>query len=414
MNRRMLWTLGAAAVLAALAGAGWLAARPTPVRVVTVQRGPIVQAVVVSGRLEASARLEIGSEVTAAVREVRVREGDAVRAGQLLVLLADDEARAALQQAQAALHEARLRRREQTDVSAPLSEQTLQQAEANLQVAEREAERARALVQRGFYPVQRAEEAERQLALARSALQAARVQAQANRSGDVAAALAQARQQQAEAALAMAQARLQRLQIASPVNGTVLVRHVEPGSLAQPGRPLLTLAVDGPLRIEAAVDEEHLRHLAVGMPARAVADADPAQPFDAVLEWIAPSADAQRGTVAVRLALPAPPAFLRPQMTVSVEMVGARRDDALIAPAAAVRDPDGPAPWVLALRDGRAQRVAVTLGLRGIGEVELTSGVQPGTVLIPQTEKAVAGDRVRALPAAVPRGPDVPQGVLSR
>ncbi|WP_143893557.1 efflux RND transporter periplasmic adaptor subunit [Tepidimonas sediminis] len=414
MERRTLWIAGGAMALAGLAAAAWLMARPAPVRVVTVQRAPIVQAVVVSGRVEASARLDVGAELTATVREVLVREGDAVRAGQTLIRLADDEALAALRQAEATLQEARLRRREQADVTAPVSEQTLAQAEANLRNAEREAERARALVARGFYPTQRADEAERALAQARGAAQAARVQAQANRAGEVAAALAAARERQAEAAVALAQARLARLRLTSPAAGVVLARHVEPGGLAQPGRALLTLAVDGPLRIEAAVDEKHVRQLAPGMRARAAADADPAQPFDAVLEWIAPAADAQRGTVAVRLALPDPPPWLRPEMAVSVEIVGARREDALVVPAVAVRDPDGPAPWVLALRDGRAVRVPVTLGLRGVGHVELASGVEAGAALIPQTEKAAAGDRVRALPAAGARGPDIPQGVLSR
>lgn len=414
MNRRTRWALGALGGMLGLAALGWLAARPQAVRTAAVQRGDIVQAVVVSGRVEAVARIDVGAEVTATVRAVLVREGETVRAGQPLVLLADDEARAAVAQAQAALQEARLRQREQSAVSAPLAEQTLAQAEATLRNAEREAERARALVAQGFFPAQRADEAERALLLAHSALQAARVQADANRPGALAAALARARQAQAEAALALAQARLQRLRIVSPVDGVVIARSVEPGTLAQPGRVLLTLAAGGPLRVQAAVDEKHVQRLAVGQRARAVADADPAQPFEAVVDWIAPAADAQRGTVTVRLALPQPPAFLRPDMTVSVEIVGARRQATLVAPAAAVRDPDGPEPWVLVLRDGRAMRVPVKLGLRGVGQVELTDGVGEGALLIPQTEKAAAGERVRALPAGATRGPELPQGVLSR
>ncbi|MCS6810579.1 MAG: efflux RND transporter periplasmic adaptor subunit [Tepidimonas sp.] len=133
----------------------------------------------------------------------------------------------------------------------------------------------------------------------------------------------------------------------------MIERPVEPGTLAQPGRVLLTLAAGGPLRVQAAVDEKHVRRLAVGQRARAVADADPAQPFEAVVDWIAP---------------------------------------------AAVRDPDGPEPWVLVLRDGRAVRVPVKLGLRGVGQVELTDGVSEGALLIPQTEKA--GHAARAGRAA--------------
>jgi HlyD family secretion protein len=176
----------------------------------------------------------------------------------------------------------------------------------------------------------------------------------------------------------VAQARLAKLAIVAPMDARVLTRNTEPGAMAQPGRVLLSLAAEGPLRIDAAVD-------------------------------------AQRGTVPVRLAVRQPPGFLRPDMTVSVEMLGGEKKDALILSAAAVRDADSPAPWVLALREGRAQRVPVTLGLRGVGVVEITSGLQDGERVIPQTEKAAPGDRVRALAAQdAPRPMDVPQGMISR
>jgi HlyD family secretion protein len=231
----------------------------------------------------------------------------------------------------------------------------------------------------------------------------------------VAARLARTRVEQAESALAVAQARLAKLAIVAPMDARVLTRNTEPGAMAQPGRVLLSLAADGPVRIDAAVDEKNLRLIAPGMAAQAVADADPGRRFVATVSWIAPAVDAQRGTVPVRLAVRRPPGFLRPDMTVSVEMLGGEKKDALILSAAAVRDADSPAPWVLALREGRAQRVPVTLGLRGVGVVEITSGLQDGERVIPQTEKAAPGDRVRALAAQdAPRPMDVPQGMISR
>jgi HlyD family secretion protein len=168
MDTRKKWALGALAVAAAVTALALLGSRPSPVRTVAVARGAITQSLVATGRIEASARIDLGSEVTATVREVRVREGDAVHAGQVLVRLSDDEARASLAQAEAALREARERAQEQGRVTAPVSEQA--QAQANLRSAEREAERARALVAQGFYAPQRADDAERALATARSAL----------------------------------------------------------------------------------------------------------------------------------------------------------------------------------------------------------------------------------------------------
>ncbi len=398
-----------AVVVAALAAVLLFDARATQVQVVPVARARIVQSVVATGRLNAPARIDIGAEVTAVVQEVRVREGDRVPAGGLLIQLSDGEARAALQQAQAALAEARNRAEQQASVAAPMASQAVVQAQAAFDAAEREFQRARDLVARGFYSRQRLDEARRVRDTARSVLESARVQAQANEDKGVERALAMARVEQATAALQVARARLDRLAIVSPVDAIVLARHAEPGSMAQPGSVLLSLAAQGEMRIDAGIDEKHLRLLRPGMPARAEADAFPGQPFDAKLSYVAPAVDPQRGTIEVRLAVPDAPAFLRPDMTVSVELLGGEKADALVLPAGAVRDADRASPWVLAVRDGRAVRAPVTLGLRGVGAVEIATGLAEGDLVIPQTEKAVDGDRVRATGSTAPgRGIEVP------
>ena len=403
------WIAGGLLVLAA-AGAALLASRrATPVQLSPVARTGIVQSVVATGRLNAPARMDIGSEVTATVLEVRVREGDRVKAGELLLRLSDAEAKAALQQAKSALAEARGRATQQATVAAPVATQAVVQAQAAFTAAEREHQRASDLVAQGFFSQQKLDDARRALDTARSALQSARVQAQANQPSGVERSLAASRVDQAAAAVAIAEARLARLTITSPVDALVLTRTVEPGGMAQPGHVLLSLAAQGGVRIDANVDEKNLHLLTPGMPARAVADAYPGQPFDAQLNYIAPAVDPQRGTVEVRLAVPNPPAFLRPDMTVSVELVGGTKKEALVLPSGAVRDADREAPWVLALQGGRAVRVPVKLGLRGVGSVEIAAGLKEGDLVIPQNEKAAPGDRVRPGPVIVPgKGMEVP------
>lgn len=396
MKPSVKWA-GAAALLV-LGGLylGWFWQRGTPVQVVRVTRQTIVQSVAATGRLNTPARIEIGAEVSGTVSEVRVREGDSVQAGEVLLRLSDAETRAALQQARAAWVEARGRARQQASVTAPVSGQAVVQAEAAFAAAQRDYQRTRELVAQGFFAQQKLDEAQRALDTARSALTSAQVQAQANQARGVEPALAAARVAQALAALGVAQARLARLVLRSPVNALVLSRQVEPGNTVQPGKVLLTLAAAGGLRIDAAIDERHLQWLRLGMPARAVADAYPEQAFDAQLTYIAPAVDPQRGSVEVRLAVPQPPPFLRPDMTVSVELVGASRANALVLTSGAVRDTERGKPWVLRFgADGRAERVQVTLGLRGVGAVEVQSGLKEGDEVIAPTEKALPGDRVR-------------------
>jgi HlyD family secretion protein len=396
MKPQTRWTLLVVAALAAAVALVWRAAPSGErVAVVPVARSAIAQSVVATGRLNAPARLDIAAEVTGPVLAVPVKAGDTVKAGELLLRLADGEAQANLQQAQAALAEARARLRQQVSVGAPVATQAVVQAEAAFEAARSEHARASELVAKGFFAQQKLDDAKRLLDTARSALASARVQSEANQPGGVERTLSASRVDQASAQVALAQARLDRLRIVSPVDATVLSRLVEPGSMAQPGRTLLTLAASGGLRVEAAIDEKHLRLLTPGMPARAVADAYPGQSFEARLSYIAPAVDPERGTVEVWLDVPAPPAFLKPDMTVSVELVGGSRSDALVLPSSAVRDADSPAPWVLLLRDDEAVRQPVTVGLRGVGSVEIAEGLSEGDEAIPQTEKALPGDRVR-------------------
>lgn len=407
------WGILGTGVLVVGALALWASQRGALVQVVPVAHTGIVQSVVATGRLNAPARMDMGAEVTATVLEVRVREGDRVKAGAVLLRLSDAEASASLQQAKAALLESRGRATQQATVAAPVATQAVVQADAAFVAAARDFKRAQDLVAQGFYPQQKLDDARRMLDTAKSALQSSRVQAQANQPSGIERTLAATRVEQAQAAVAIAQARLSRLVITSPVDAQVLTRNVEPGSMAQPGRVLLTLAALGGTRIDANVDEKNLRLITMGMAAKAVADAYPGQSFDAQLNYIAPAVDPQRGTVEVRLAVPNAPAFLRPDMTVSVEMVGGVKKEALVLPSGAVRDADREAPWVLALQDGRAVRVPVTLGLRGVGAVEIVKGLAEGEQVIPQTEKAAPGDRVRASPgAANGKRFEVPAGMV--
>lgn len=411
MKSRQKWILAAVTLALVLTAALLSQQRGTPVQAVPVLRSNLLQSVAATGRLNAPARIELAAEVTATVLAVQVREGDHVKAGQWLVRLSDAEARAALQQANAALAEARSRATQQTTVAAPVAVQAVVQAAAAWRNAEREFQRAQELVAQGFFSLQKLDEARRTLDTAASALQSARVQAEANQPRGVESSLAAERVAQALAAVQMAEARLARLAINSPVDGVVLARNVEPGSMAQPGRALLTMAA-GSIRIDAAIDEKHLHMLVLGMPAKAAVDAYPSQPFAAQLSYIGPAVDPQRGTVEVRLTVPQPPIFLKPDMTVSVELIGENRPGALVLPAAAVRNADTAVPWVLILQDRRAVRVPVQLGLRGIGTVEIVSGLKEGDLAIPQTEKVLPGDSVRQAAMADPvKGMEVPSFV---
>jgi HlyD family secretion protein len=156
------------------------------------------------------------------------------------------------------------------------------------------------------------------------------------------------------------------------------------------------MTTDGALELTAQVDEKNLSLLRVGQLAQASADAYPDRVFPAAVALIAPAVDPARGTVEVRLAVPAPPAVLRADMTVSINVEVGRKAAALVIPAEVIRDPTGQ-PWVLAIVARRAERRPVTLGMRGDGLVEIEAGLAAGdAVVAPAAGFVAAGERVRA------------------
>ena len=389
---RLALLLGAAA----LAAVAYFGLRGHRVEVALVERGELHQAVVASGRVRTPQRVEVASQITGRVTAVAVREGDAVAAGQVLLQLDAAEWQASVAQARASLAQAESRLRQIGEASLPLAEQTLRQAEANARQAERQHQRVGELVAKGFYSPAQLDDAQRARDVAASQLQAAQIQAANNRPQGSEVRVARSNVDQAGAALAVAEARLAYATLRAPVAGRVLTRNVEPGDTAQPGKALLTLAPDGDTELTAQIDEKNFGLLTLGQSAQVSADAYPGERFSATLSYIAPSIDALRGSVEIRLAVPHPPAYLRHEMTVSIDIEAARRPDALSLPCDSVREAGGQ-PWVMTVRDGCTVRQPVKLGLRGAGRCEVVEGLNEGEVVLPASATLGEGRRVAAV-----------------
>jgi HlyD family secretion protein len=241
------------------------------------------------------------------------------------------------------------------------------------------------------------DDALRNLNVAESQLKAAQLQVQSNRPKGSDYALAQTALAQARASLELAQAKLDQTAIRAPVDGTLIARSVEPGNVVQAGKELMVLAPAGETQVVVQIDEKNLAQLKLGQQALASADAFPRERFKAELVYINPGVDALRGAVEVKLRVANPPAYLRQDMTVSVDIEVARSPNTVVVPADAVRDAGGSRPWVLAVNGWRTERRDVRLGLRGHGRVEVLEGVADGDLVIPAGQQSVrAGQRVRA------------------
>ena len=391
----------------------------------TAVRRPLVQSLVASGRVEQRRQSELGAMVQSTVAEVPVDEGDRVEAAALLVRLVDDEALARRAEAEASVAEAEARLERVTGIGRRLATEQLRQARSDAEQAQADFERQAQLHRGGAATEASLERARQARDGARSRRIAATLELASTRGDGAETRAAAATLARAQAGLRAAQAALDRTQIRAPTAGVVLRRLVEPGEVVRPGEPLIVFAGEGPMEVVVRPDESNLARLEVGQPARVSPEAYPDVRLEASVVRIAPSVDAQRGTVEVTLGLTVnqearagdegserpPPVTLRPDMTVSVEIVTGRSEDALVLPMTLVRDAGTTQPWVLVVEDGMARRRSVRLGLRGDALVEIRDGLEEGTpVLAPDTD--VLPDEPVRVRGTSPAVDDVGLGVV--
>jgi HlyD family secretion protein len=302
----------------------------------------------VSGRIEGD-DAAVSAKLAGRIREITVREGDHVQAGQVLAVLDDAQIRAREQQSEAMVRQAEARVRLSQHQVTVLGEQLRQseigvgqaradaegrvnEAEARLAAAEAQLAQAVAahaqakwerdaytrLVQKGYVAEQDAmqkqytEEAQaavvsanrRQVEAARGAVttakanldnpairsaQAAAIQAQILQAqADIAASQADA--ERARAALDEARANRADLQVIAPFTGTVATRTAEPGEVVTPGTPIVTMVNLGQVYLRAFVPGGDIGRVRIGQPARVYLDSAPNTPIDAQVIRIDPEA----------------------------------------------------------------------------------------------------------------------------
>jgi HlyD family secretion protein len=313
-------------------------------------RGPNTprEVISVSGRIE-SDDAAVAAKTAGRIREITVREGDQVKAGQVIVTLDDEQVKARVDQAQSnvAQAEARLSRarhevavlqsqleqsrlgvnqaridaegrvsQAQSHVAA--AEASLARAEADYKQARVDAERFTTLAEQGDAPAREGEQARTAAEAHKAVVQAARKQveaargallaAQANldnpaiRAAQAAAIEQQIKQAQAdilsaEAEAGRARAQLQEavanrsdLQIVAPFDGTVATRAAEPGEVVAPGTPIMTIVNLGNVYLRAFIPEGEIGRVRAGQSARVYLDSNPKQPLEAVVARIDPQA----------------------------------------------------------------------------------------------------------------------------
>ncbi|HNL97596.1 MAG TPA: efflux RND transporter periplasmic adaptor subunit [Accumulibacter sp.] len=363
----------AAAVALLIAGGVWWISRPPPVAVVVSEIGRgLVESTIANtraGTVEACQRTRLSTISGGRIEVLAVKEGDRVRAGQLLMKLWNDD-----QKAQGALAMAQV----------ATARQRVAEACAVADNAERESTRQAALRARGFVSTAREE--------------SARSEALARRAGCAA---ARADVTQAEARVGVTRVEQGRTILHAPFAGTIAKIVGEVGEYSTPSPPgvptppAIDLIDDSCLYVKAPMDEVDAPRISRGQAVRISLDALPRQSFPGRVRRVAPYVSAvekQARTVDIEAVFddPAAPGKLLVGYSADLEVVLAVRQDVVRVPTSALLEGSR---VLVAASDGRLAERQVKPGLANWEYTEVLAGLDPGERVVTSLERAgvVAG-----------------------
>jgi membrane fusion protein (multidrug efflux system) len=184
-----------------------------------------------------------------------------------------------------------------------------------------------------------------------------------------------------EANLRLAQAQLDKTVLRAPFDGLLGLRYISPGEYVQPGQPIVTLDDTDPIKIDFRVPEVFSARLQDGQTVQVEVDAAPGTTFSGRVYAVAPVVDPEGRSLLVRAVIPNPDRSLRPGMFAQVHLVMEERPDALMVPEQALFS-RGQDQFVYKVVDGVVAEAPVRLGLRQRGMVEIVEGLVPGDTVI--------------------------------
>jgi RND family efflux transporter MFP subunit len=313
-----------------------------------------------TGTVRAQTSATIAARMSGYVTDVKIQAGDRVREGQLLVTLDSRDLDVSSKRAEAA--------REEVRAAMPEADSALAAARANLDLAQVTFNRMQELFQKKSISNQEFDEATAKL----KAMQAAHEMARAHRA-QLDSRLATAEQDVRSTDVTRTYA-----EVRAPFAGLVVARSVEPGNLAAPGVPLLTIEREGAYRLEASVEESRLSAIRVGQPVAVTPDGvDHA--LNVRVSEIVPTVDAASRSYTVKIDLPALPSLRSGSFARAEFQLGSR---ALLAiPVAAVTE-RGQLQSVFVVDGDIARTRLITTGGKAGDRIEVLSGLTPGEKVI--------------------------------
>lgn len=351
-RRRLTWlagialTVAAAGAVLAISRHDSVAQAPAPSQtilefaagdIVTAESRELARSVPLTGSLKPFAEAVVKAKIAGELQRLAVREGEAVKKGQVLGRIDPTEAEARVAERQADLEGAR----------------------SQLQLAQKNHANQKALLERGFISKNAFDSTESSLEVARARVNAA------------------------EAALAVTRKALQDTVLAAPMDGIVAQRHAEPGERLPVDGRVITLADVSRLEMAAPVPAAEIAAVRVGQEVSFAVEGYNGRAFTGRVERINPVASSGSRSVDIYLVVENADRALRGGSFAQGVLILERLPAAVVVPLSAVREEAG-SRYVYTLEDGRIVHREVKLGatLRDQGLVQVTAGLAPGTRVV--------------------------------
>ena len=334
-----------------------------------------------SGYVVPQRRAAVASKATGRLVELKVKEGDIVRKGEVIARLESADVTATLNRLQAGLNVAQF---------------ALAQAEAELGEATLVFKRRKALLDEELIPKAEFDAAEARYRRARANVSSAEAGVRA-----------------AEAAIRGAQVDVDSTNIRAPFDGTVLTRNAEVGEVVAPfgssvsaKAAVVTIADMGSLQVEVDVSESNIEKIRIGQPAEITLDAFPETRYEGVVDTIVPTADRAKATILTKVKFKNRDDRVLPEMSAKVGFLSehpspasqAEKKQALaVEPGAIIRK--GEKKVAFRIRGNQVDEVPVQTGDPIGSRVEIKAGLRQGDrVVMKPSEKLSNGTKIQIKP----------------
>jgi RND family efflux transporter MFP subunit len=384
------------------------------VEIVQVRQGDIFKEIRFTGSIEAQTEVKVFPKITAKIEAMKFDLGDPVKKGDLIVLLESGDLKAQVAQAEAALQGIRAKWA-QMEVGTrseeiAQAEDLVAKASANLKDAETNFERLKGLFDQGVITKREFDSAELAHTVAKADFNSAKERLKMLREGatkeDRQALQAQVRH--AEAALDLARIYLSYTRITSPIDGTISQRFFDPGNLAVPTQPLVTLVQMDSVKVIVYFPENQIRFMVPGTEAKLLVVTYPDHIFHGTIDKVSPTLDPTTRMFSAEIKVLNEKHLLRPGMFTTVMLSADPHLNTLLVPKEAVLYTEeyqenqnsnqggiSQNKYIFVVKEGKAQRRKVSLGHEYGNVVEVCEGVENGEdVVVRGLHQLNDGDRI--------------------